>query len=159
MPAPSTIRIAALLACSLSGHFATAETIEIKMLNRGPHGAMAYEPEFVRIAAGDSVKFLATSSGHDAVSIAGMAPAGATPFRGKTNQEITVTMTEPGLYGVKCQPHYAMGMVMLIQVGDSPLSQLSVPDDVPEQARQRFQDIAARAQTAARTSREPHHGQ
>lgn len=109
-----------------------------------------YEPEFVKVAAGDSVKFLATSSGHDAVSITGMSPASAMPFRGKTNQEITVTLTEPGLYGVKCQPHYAMGMVMLIQVGDNSLATLSVPTDVPEQAKQRFQDIVARAQATAR---------
>ncbi|KOC28587.1 blue copper protein [Comamonas testosteroni] len=151
MPVLNSTRYAALVLCVCTAPLVAAETIEIKMLNRGPHGAMVYEPEFVKIAPGDSVKFLATSSGHDAVSITGMAPAGATPFRGKTNQEITVTMTEPGLYGVKCQPHYAMGMVMLIQVGDSSLSKLSVPDDVPEQAKQRFQDIVARAHaTAAR---------
>ena len=149
MPAPHFVRCAALLLCSFAAPLMAAETVEIKMLNRGPHGAMVYEPEFVKIAPGDSVKFLAASSGHDAVSIAGMSPASATPFRGKTNQEITVTMTEPGLYGVKCQPHYAMGMVMLIQVGDSSLSKLSVPDDVPEQAKQRFQDIVARAKATA----------
>lgn len=149
MSATNSIRCAVLLLCSFTGPLIAAETFEIKMLNRGPHGAMVYEPEFVKVAPGDSVKFLATSSGHDAVSISGMSPASATPFRGKTNQEITVTLTEPGLYGVKCQPHYAMGMVMLIQVGDTSLSKLSVPDDVPEQAKQRFQDIAARAQAAA----------
>ncbi|WP_218241384.1 pseudoazurin [Comamonas fluminis] len=151
MPAPHFVRCAALLLCSFAAPLMAAETVEIKMLNRGPHGAMVYEPEFVKIAPGDSVKFLAASSGHDAVSIAGMSPASATPFRGKTNQEITVTMTEPGLYGVKCQPHYAMGMVMLIQVGDdAKLSQLSVPGDMPEQAKQRFQIIVGRAQAAAK---------
>ena len=28
------------------------------------------------------------------------------------------SVTEPGLYGVKCKPHFGMGMVALIQVGD-----------------------------------------
>ena len=46
---------------------------------------------------------------------------------GKVNQEIAVTLTEPGLYGVKCLPHYAMGMVMLIQVGEAPLSAAGQP--------------------------------
>ena len=59
-----------------------AETFEVKVLNRGPHGAMSYEPEFVKIAPSDRLKFLASSSGHDAVSIASMTPAGAQPFKG-----------------------------------------------------------------------------
>ena len=59
-----------------------AETFEVKMLNRGPHGSMSYEPEFVKIAPSDRLKFLASSSGHDAVSIASMTPAGAQPFKG-----------------------------------------------------------------------------
>lgn len=43
-----------------------------------------------------------------------------------------------------------MGMVMLIQVGDAPLSALSVPEAVPPQAQQRFQAIVARAQASAK---------
>lgn len=137
-----------LSCCAASG--ASAETFEVKMLNRGPHGAMVYEPEFIQAAPGDTIKFLATSNGHDAVSIAGMAPAGATAFRGKVNEEIAITLTQPGLYGIKCQPHYAMGMVMLVRVGDTPLAQLVVPEDVPEQARQRFENIVSRAAAATR---------
>ncbi|MEG2046232.1 MAG: pseudoazurin [Comamonas sp.] len=132
---------------ALAAMNAHAETFEVKMLNRGPHGAMVYEPEFIQAAPGDTLQFRASSNGHDAVSIAGMAPAGTTAFRGKVNEEIAVTLTEPGWYGIKCQPHYAMGMVMLVRVGDAPLSQLQVPEEVPESARQRFQDIAARAQS------------
>jgi pseudoazurin len=138
-------RLAALWLCCCAASGASAETVEVKMLNRGPHGAMVYEPEFIQAAPGDTIKFLATSNGHDAVSIAGMAPAGATAFRGKVNEEIAITLTQPGLYGIKCQPHYAMGMVMLVRVGDTPLAQLVVPEDVPEQARQRFENIVSRA--------------
>jgi pseudoazurin len=41
-------------------------------------------------------------------------------FKSKINEEFSLTVTEPGLYGVKCTPHFAMGMVGLIQVGDAP---------------------------------------
>ena len=150
MSAFTSVRLAALLLGSCAATLATAETFEVKMLNRGPHGAMVYEPEFIQAAPGDTIKFLATSNGHDAVSIAGMAPAGATAFRGKVNEEIAITLTQPGLYGIKCQPHYAMGMVMLVRVGDTPLAQLVVPEDVPEQARQRFENIVSRAAAATR---------
>jgi pseudoazurin len=32
-------------------------------------------------------------------------------------KEVSMTVTKPGLYGIKCMPHYTMGMVALVQVG------------------------------------------
>ena len=43
--------------------------------------------------------------------------ADATPFLGKVNQDVAVTFDKPGVYGVKCLPHYGMGMVALVVVG------------------------------------------
>ncbi len=40
------------------------------------------------------------------------------PFKSKVNEEYVLTVTEPGYYGIKCSPHYSMGMVALIRVGD-----------------------------------------
>ena len=68
--------LTALLCCQ-----AAAETFEVKMRNRSATGAMTYEPEFLKLKPGDKIKFLASSNGHDAVSIPGMAPAGAKPFK------------------------------------------------------------------------------
>ena len=34
------------------------------------------------------------------------------------NEDVTVTFTKPGVYGVKCKPHYAMGMVAVVVVGE-----------------------------------------
>ncbi|MFT4242982.1 MAG: pseudoazurin [Acidovorax sp.] len=134
-----------LLATVLLGApLAHAATIEVKMLNRGEGGAMVYEPDFVKLAPGDSIKFLATNQTHNAASMPEIIPAVAKPFMGKIDEEIAVTFTEPGLYGIKCLPHYAMGMVMLVQVGDAPLSALQVPASVPAKAKKRLQDIAAR---------------
>nr|AAG24399.1 pseudoazurin-like protein [Brucella abortus] len=36
------------------------------------------------------------------------------------NEHYTVTVNQPGAYLIKCTPHYAMGMVALIAVGDKP---------------------------------------
>ena len=127
---------------------AQAETFQVKMLNRNSTGPMVYEPEFLKVKPGDTVKFLATTNGHNAASIDGMLPAGAQPFKGKINEEIEVTFTESGLYGVKCLPHYAMGMVMLIQVGDADPARMQVPDAVPARAKKRFAEIVARAQAS-----------
>ena len=78
---------------------------------------MVFEPALVKIEPGDTVKFVATDKGHNAESIKGMLPADATPFVGKNNEDVTVTFDKPGAYGVKCLPHYGMGMVALIVVG------------------------------------------
>ena len=48
-----------------------------------------------------------------------MLPAGAQPFKGKLNQPNVVKFDKPGLYGVKCLPHFSMGMVALVQVGNA----------------------------------------
>ena len=91
---------------------------QVKMLNKGADGSlMVFEPAFIKIKPGDTVKFLATQKGHNAESVAGMAPAGGTSFKGKINEEIVVRFDKTGLYGYKCLPHVGMGMVGLIQVG------------------------------------------
>lgn len=96
-----------------------AAEVEIKALNKGSEGGMmVFEPAFVKIAPGDTVRFVMTDKGHDVATMAGMLPAGATPIAGKMNQEITATFDKPGVYGVRCVPHYVMGMVALIVVGD-----------------------------------------
>jgi pseudoazurin len=106
------------LACALLAVSpANASEWQVKMVNAGTKGGMEFVPAFVAAKPGDTVKFLATDRGHNAETIAGMIPAGATPFKGKINEEIVVRLTLPGLYGVKCQPHLGMGMVGLIQVG------------------------------------------
>ena len=99
---------------------AQAAEFEIKMLNKGPDNQMmAFDPPFLKVQLGDTVKFVATDKGHDAESIPGMVPDGATPFKGKISQDISVTFDKPGLYGYRCVPHFGMGMVGLIEVGGS----------------------------------------
>jgi pseudoazurin len=111
----TTMATAAIL-MTIAGAAAAAE-VEVKMLNKGAEGLMVFEPALVKIEPGDTVKFIATDKGHNAESIKGMFPADATPFVGKNNESIAVTFDKPGAYGVKCLPHYGMGMVALIVVG------------------------------------------
>ena len=96
---------------------ALAAEVEVKMLNKGAEGAMVFEPALVKVAPGDTVKFVATDKGHNAETIKGMLPADATPFLGKNGEDVAVTFEKPGVYGVKCLPHYGMGMVAMVVVG------------------------------------------
>lgn len=113
-------KIAALTAAAaLFASVAAAETFEVKMLNKGEEGSMVFEPAFLAVQPGDTVVFLPTDKGHNAQSIKGMFPEGFEPFKSKMNKEISVTFDQEGVYGVKCTPHYAMGMIALIQVGEA----------------------------------------
>jgi pseudoazurin len=109
------LAIAAML--TMTGFAAGAE-IEVRMLNKGSDGGMmVFEPSLVKVEPGDTVKFVATDKGHNAETIKGMLPEGAATFVGKTGEDISVTFDQAGVYGVKCLPHYGMGMVAMIVVG------------------------------------------
>jgi len=109
---------AALVGLLLAASPAAAKEYQVKMLNKGADGSlMVFEPAFLKVAPGDSVKFVPTQKGHNAESLPGMAPAGAAAFKGKIDQEFSVKFTKEGVYGYKCLPHLGMGMVGVIQVG------------------------------------------
>jgi pseudoazurin len=105
------------VAAMLLATTAFAETFEVQMLNKGAEGAMVFEPAFIKAAVGDTVTFLSPDKGHNAESIEGMLPDGVEPFKSEMSKDFTLNLTSEGLYGIKCTPHYAMGMVALIQVG------------------------------------------
>ncbi len=142
-----------LLAASLLSGVAYAETVEVKMLNKAGDEKMVFEPDFVRVAPGDTVKFVPTDKGHNALSVEGMIPGGAEAFKGKIGKEIEVTFDTEGYYGVECQPHFAMGMVMTVAVGTG-----AAPDDflagrIPPKAKARFEaQIEKLAETAEATN-------
>src|SRR3954470_3593048 len=107
----------AALAVLVSASWAVAAEVEVKMLNKGAEGLMVFEPALVKIELGDTVKFVATDKGHNAETIKGMLPDGAATFIGKNGEDIAVKFDQAGIYGVKCTPHYGMGMVAMVVVG------------------------------------------
>lgn len=112
----STLTITSLAALMLASA-AFAETFEVKMLNKGTEGAMVFEPAFVTAAVGDTITFISTDKGHNAEGIEGMLPEGVEPFKSEMGDDYSLIVEAEGVYGVKCTPHFAMGMVALIQVG------------------------------------------
>ncbi|MBI1219989.1 MAG: pseudoazurin [Rhodobacteraceae bacterium] len=72
---------------------------------------------FVKANVGDTIKFVAVDAGHNAETIPGFLPDGATPITGKAGETIEMPITQEGLYGIQCHPHYGLGMVALIEAG------------------------------------------
>ncbi|MCK6254191.1 pseudoazurin [Pseudomonas fragi] len=127
-----------LLTCALLCTSALAQTHEVKMLTRSANAGMVYEPDYLQIAPGDTVKFIPTQSGHNAATMPELVPEGAQPFKGKINQEVEQSFSVPGLYGIQCTPHLAMGMVMLIQVGEPSADLPVLPATLPKRALDRL---------------------
>lgn len=118
---------------------ALAADYEVHMLNKGEAGTMVFEPAHLQIEPGDTVTFIPTDKGHNVETIKDLIPEGAETFKSKINENFTVTFDVPGIYGLKCTPHYAMGMVMVVAVGDDNENLDAVKGaDVPKKVGERF---------------------
>lgn len=138
---------AAACLCIVAAAPAFAENFEVHMLNKGEAGAMVFEPAYVKAKPGDTITFMPIDKGHNVESIKDMIPAGVEPFKSKINENYTLTVTEPGAYFVKCTPHYSMGMVALIAVGENPanLEQI-VAAKKPKPVQKRLDTVLASVQ-------------
>ncbi|MBN9348617.1 MAG: pseudoazurin [Devosia sp.] len=138
--------VALALALGGAASAVAAADFEVLMLNKGTDGkTMGFSPSFLRVEPGDTVTFIPVDKGHNAETILGMIPDNAETWKGKVDEQLTVTLTEPGLYGFKCFPHFAMGMVGLVQVGDdqSNLKQL-MEVRLPGKAQARMMELFAK---------------
>ena len=96
------------------GAFAAEHIVEMK--NSGKDGAMVFEPGYLEVEPGDTVKFVLAATAHNSVSAA--VPDGAESWAGDINKEITVTLNAEGVYVYKCTPHAPLNMAGIIKVGE-----------------------------------------
>ena len=139
--------LAAAALIGLAAAPALAANFDVKLLNKGSDGgAMVFEPSLTKVAVGDTVTFIATDKTHNSESIAKAIPPGAQGWKGKINQEVSVTFDVAGFYGYKCLPHVGMGMVGLIQVGDAGSPDPALAGTVPGKGKARMAELIAQAQ-------------
>jgi pseudoazurin len=139
------LSLAALLAVAATP--VMAKEYVVQMRNKGAAGLMVFEPAYVAASVGDTVRFVPTDPSHNAEPIPGMLPDGVTLPKGKINQEYTVKLTKAGLYGIKCMPHYNMGMVALLKAGNGtpPNLQAASSLKLPPLATKRMAPLLAQA--------------
>lgn len=144
----ATLAFAASVLLGTMTFQADAAEFEVKMLNKGEKGMMVFEPDLVRAAPGDTIKFIPTDKGHNAQTIDGMIPDGAQPFQSDMGKELTVTLDKEGIYGVRCKPHFGLGMVMMIEVGkpvnEDQAKALKLPKKAKDKMDQLFTEIDAK---------------
>ena len=142
----TSVIAAGLFAAALSQP-AMAKDITVKMLTKGASGAYAFEPALVKADVGDKVHFVPADPSHNAEIIDGMVPAGVSPAKGAMGKEFVLTVSKPGVYGIKCLPHMSMGMVGLVQAGKGPSPNLAAAKAVklPPLAAKRMTPLLAQA--------------
>ncbi|MDP3342256.1 pseudoazurin [Frigidibacter sp.] len=138
-----TTTFAAGLAALLLAPAAHAANVDVLMLNKGAEGAMVFEPAFVKVAPGDTVTFISTDKGHNVEGIKDMLPEGVEAFKSKMGEDYVLTIDAEGLYGVKCTPHYSMGMVALIQSGTPVNLETAAAVTQKGKAKARFEPLFA----------------
>lgn len=89
---------------------------EVKMLDYGTDGSMVFEPAFLHIQPGDTVKFIPTNPGHNTRSF--FTPTSEQPWNSALGKEFSLTPQTQGIYVYYCSPHLVMAMVGMIQVGE-----------------------------------------
>ena len=92
---------------------------DVQMLNKHPEDPklrQVFFPRVIVVEAGDTANFVATDKSHNSASAKGMTPEGAEDWKGRINQDVSVTLDTPGFYGYACTPHSSVGMVGLIIV-------------------------------------------
>lgn len=130
--------LALVAALGLAG--AAAAEVTVQELNASPDGMMGFEPLTLKLKVGDKVRFQPTDPGHNVESVPGMLPAGAEAIRIPMGKETEVTFAKPGVYGIRCAPHYGMGMVMVIEVGQpaNVAEAKAAAEKAPPMAKKRF---------------------
>lgn len=101
--------------CVCFSPYALAKTYQVEMRNQVGNQSMVFEPSFLQVEKGDTVVFVPTDPGHNVQSV--LIPKGAKPWIGETDQEVTVTLENEGVYIYECSNHAIMGMVGVIEVG------------------------------------------
>jgi pseudoazurin len=134
-----------LLSLGLTQAAAAAEVV-VEMLNRdkATNTTNVYKPALVKVAKGDTVKWVATNPGHNVAFVAGGVPTGVALFTSGFAKEIKYKFDKPGIYLYKCTPHLGLGMVGLVVVGNNKSNLAAVKAAyVPPLAKKRLEPLFA----------------
>jgi pseudoazurin len=117
-----------LVLALLASSPAFSAELTVEMLNNKDGQMHVYSTEIMKVAVGDTVTWKATNAGHNAVFVPKGFPEGAAPLDSPIGKDVTYTFDKPGVYMVKCNPHFGLGMLQAVVVGNdlSNLEQVKV---------------------------------
>ena len=110
--------LSALMAIPLSARadvFDIDQVIDLSALT--PEEVYRFEPDYLWIEPGDTIRFLNSTGNHTVTAIEGMWPEGAEYVNIEHKPVAEVAFERPGIYGFRCKVHGRHGMYALVVVG------------------------------------------
>jgi pseudoazurin len=138
--------VSAFVLSLIAAQAAPAAEVVVEMLNRdkATNTSNVFKPGLVKVAKGDTVKWVATNPGHNVAFVSGGVPAGVSLFTSGFAKEIRYKFDKPGIYLYKCTPHLGLGMVGLVVVGNDKSNLTAVKAAyVPPLAKKRLEPLFA----------------
>ncbi len=72
---------------------------------------------FIAVDVGDTITFVPSDASHNVQSI--VVPEGAKTFNTQMGATVTLSFDQEGAYFYKCTPHFMLGMLGMVQVGNA----------------------------------------
>jgi pseudoazurin len=132
---------ATLIASVAFARSANASETTVHIMNRDPKTNISflYSPGVVRVAPGDTVNWVSTNTMHNVTFVSGGVPSGVPQFTSGFQTLISYKFSKPGIYFYKCGPHFALGMVGVVVVGNDRSNLAALSNlDLPMAAKQRL---------------------
>ena len=82
-------------------------------------GKKIHSPNNIRVAIGDTVRFVNVRGKHNTESMRGMIPAGAARWNSQLEQQCELKITHERVNAYRCTPNYRRAMVEPIVAGNS----------------------------------------
>lgn len=87
---------------------------------------MVFEPILSKISVGDTVNFIPSDASHNAESFS--VPTEKSTFKTPYGKATKITFNEEGIVLVKCLPHFSLGMIGIIVIGENVDKKKAVSD-------------------------------
>ncbi len=133
-----------VIASIIAAHTAAGAEVIVEMLSRdkATNTSNVFKPGLVRVNKGDTVKWVATQSGHNVAFVQGGVPAGVALFTSAFSKDASFKFEKAGVYLYKCTPHFGMGMTGIVIVGNDKSNLAAVKASyVPPLAKKRLVPI------------------
>ncbi|MCJ8318192.1 MAG: plastocyanin/azurin family copper-binding protein [Colwellia sp.] len=99
----------------------------VHLKTMGTNGKMmVFEPILSKISVGDTVNFIPSDASHNAESFS--VPTEKSTFKTPYGKATKITFNEEGIVLVKCLPHFSLGMIGIIVIGENVDKKKAVSD-------------------------------
>lgn len=124
--------------------YAAEVIVEMLSRDKATNTSNLFKPGLIQVNKGDTVKWVATQSGHNVAFVQGAVPTGVALFSSPMGKDASFKFDKPGVYLYKCTPHVGMGMVGLVVVGKDKSNLAAVKATyIPPLAKKRLEPFFA----------------